>query len=60
MPESSEIQRSDKAMFAFVMITGAPVSVVASLRMKHINLVDGLVFQDGHEVKTNGSKTITT
>ncbi len=58
--EHSEIQRRDKAMFAFVMITGARAGAVASLRLKHINLVDGLVFQDGRDVNTKAGKTITT
>jgi len=56
----SEIQRRDKAMFAFVMITGARAGAVASLRLKHINLVDGLVFQDGRDVNTKAGKTITS
>lgn len=60
MPEGSEIQRRDKAVFAFLMITGARVGAISSLRLKHINLVDGFVFQDGREVRTKGGKTITT
>lgn len=60
MTEHTELQRRNKAMFAFVMITGARAGAVSSLRLKHINLVDGLVFQDGREVRTKGRKTITT
>lgn len=60
MVDRTELERRDKAMFAFVMITGARVAAVASLRLKHINLVDGLVYQDGREVHTKGGKTITT
>ena len=60
LEEQSEIQRRDKAIFAFVMITGARAGAVASLRLKHINLVDGLVFQDGREVRTKAGKMIAT
>jgi len=60
MSAHNELARRDKAMFAFLMITGARGGAVASLRLKHINLVDGLVYQDGREVKTKGGKTITT
>ena len=60
MASRTELERRDKAIFAFLMITGARVGAVSSLRLKHINLVDGLVFQDGREVRTKGRKTITT
>jgi integrase len=60
MAGATELERRNKAMFAFVMITGARAGATASLRMKHINIVDGFVYQDGREVKTKGRKTITT
>lgn len=60
MSDRSELDRRDKAMFAFVMITGARVGAVSSLRLKHINLVDGFVFQDGREVRTKAGKSIKT
>ncbi|NSX57057.1 tyrosine-type recombinase/integrase, partial [Parasulfitobacter algicola] len=60
MPERTELERRDKAIFAFLMITGARVGAVSSLRLKHINLVGGFVYQDGREVRTKGRKTITT
>ncbi|UWR09970.1 site-specific integrase [Sulfitobacter mediterraneus] len=60
MPEVSEIDQRNKALFAFFMLTGARDGAVASLRLKHINLIDGCVYQDAREVKTKNSKTITT
>jgi integrase len=60
MADCTELERRDKAMFAFLMITGARVGAVSSLRLKHINLVDGFVYQDGREVRTKAGKTITT
>lgn len=60
MPEATEIDRRNKALFAFLMLTGARDGAVASLRIKHINMIDGCVYQDAREVKTKNSKTITT
>ena len=60
MPNQTDIQRRDKAMFAFAMITCARAGAISSLRLKHINLVDGYVFQDGREVRTKAGKTIKT
>ncbi len=60
MPNGTGIERRDKALFAFFMLTMARDGAVASLKLKHINLADGHVFQDGRNVKTRFSKTIDT
>lgn len=60
MPEVSNVERRNKAMFAFLMLTGARDGAVASLRLKHINMTDSCVYQDAREVKTKNSKTFTT
>lgn len=60
MPVISEIERRNKALFAFLMLTGARDGAVASLRLKHINMIDGCVYQDARDVKTKNSKTFTT
>ena len=60
MPETAEVERRDKALFAFFMLTGARDGAVASLRIKHINMFDGCVYQDAREVRTKNSKTFTT
>jgi integrase/recombinase XerD len=60
MPEDTEIERCNKALFAFFMLTGARDGAVASLRLKHINMIGGCVYQDARDVKTKNSKTITT
>ena len=60
MPEASEIERRNKALFAFLMLTGARDGAVASIRLKHINMIDDCVYQDAREVKTKNSKTFTT
>ncbi len=60
MPDGTETERRNKALFAFFMLTGARDGAVTSLRVKHINMIDSCVYQDAREVKTKNSKTITT
>ena len=60
MPADTELQRRDRAVFAFTMLTGARDSATASFKLKHIDMTKGAVFQDAREVKTKFSKTFTT
>jgi integrase len=57
MPNGTEFEKRDKALFAFLMLTAARDGAVASLKLKHVNIETGQVFQDGREVKTKASKT---
>ena len=58
MPFGTEFEKRDKALFAFFMLTGARDGAVVSLKIKHVNVELGHVFQDAREVNTKGSKTI--
>lgn len=60
MPESTEIEKRNKALFAFLMITGARDGAIASMRLSAIDLVEKCVYQDARDVKTKGAKTFTT
>ncbi|WP_246156521.1 tyrosine-type recombinase/integrase [Aquicoccus porphyridii] len=60
MPSATPLQRRDKALFAFLMLTGARDGAVASMRLKHINLVQGCVNQDARDVNTKFAKTFIT
>lgn len=60
MPAGTELQRRDRAVFAFTMLTGARDSATASFKLKNIDVAKGAVFQDAREVKTKFSKTFTT
>lgn len=60
MPEDDEVQRRDKAMFALLMLTGARAGAAASLRLGHVDIVEGMILQDGREVRTKASKTFET
>ncbi len=60
MPDRTDFEKRDKALFAFFMLTGARDGAVASLKLKHINLFDGLVYMDARDVNTKNSKTFQT
>ena len=60
MPEGSDIERRNRALVAFTLLTGARDSAMASMKLKHVDLVAGSVYQDAREVKTKFSKTFTT
>ena len=60
MPDATEIERRNRALVAFTLSTGARDSAIASLKVKHLDLIEGCVFQDAREVKTKFSKTFTT
>ncbi len=60
MPAESAIERRNRALVAFTLLTGARDSAIASMKLKHVDLAAGSVFQDAREVKTKFSKTFTT
>lgn len=60
MPNVTDLDKRNRALMAFILLTGARDSAVASFKIKHVDLVNGSVFQDAREVKTKFSKTFTT
>jgi len=60
MPSQTPIQKRNRALIAFILLTGARDGAVASIKLKHIDLVEGSVFQDAREVKTKFSKSFPT
>lgn len=60
MSENSDIKRRNRALVAFTLLTGARDSAIASMRLKHVDLISGCVNQDAREVKTKFSKTFVT
>ncbi len=57
MPNATEFEMRNKALFALFMLVGARNGATASLKLKHVNIDTGQVFQDGREVDTKNSKT---
>ena len=60
MPAGSDRERRNRALVAFTLLTGARDSDIASVRLKHVDLINSSVFQDAREVNTKFSKTFTT
>jgi integrase/recombinase XerD len=60
MPDRDAIQRRDRALVAFILLTGARDGAVASLKLKHLDVIEGCVRQDAREVATKFGKTFTT
>lgn len=60
MPHQTDIERRNRALIAFTLLTGARDSAISSMKLKHIDIVGRNVFQDAREVKTKFSKTFTT
>ena len=60
MPKTSDIERRNRALIAFTLLTGARDSAIASMKLKHLDLVEGCCSQDAREVKTKFSKTFAT
>jgi integrase/recombinase XerD len=60
MHSGTAIQRRDRALVAFTLLTGARDRAIASMKLKHVDVAAGTIFQDAREVKTKFSKTFTT
>jgi integrase len=60
MPTNTDIERRDRALIAFTWLTGVRDGALASLKVKHVNMSEGLVNQDPREVNTKNSKAQLT
>ena len=60
MPADTNIERRNRALVAFTLLTGARDRAIASLKLKHVDMIAGCVNQDAREVKTKFSKTFNT
>lgn len=60
MPAGSDVELRNRGLVAFILLTGARDSAVASMKLKHVDLVDEKVYQDAREVDTKNSKTFNT
>jgi integrase len=57
MPANTIVQRRDRALIAFTMLTGTRVAALTSLCLSHVNIAGGYVDQD---VRTKFAKTFRT
>ena len=60
MPATTPLERRDRALIAFTLLTGARASALASIRLGIVDIGGGYVDQDARTVRTKGSKTFRT
>ncbi len=60
MPAGTDIERRNRALVAFTLLTGARDTAIVSLKLKHVDLKADRVYQDAREVTTKFSKTFHT
>jgi len=60
MPTDSLADLRDRALFAMLMLTGARIDALTTLRIKHVNLDECFIEQCGAEMRTKNSKTFRT
>jgi integrase len=60
MPAATDIERRDRALIAFAILTGARDRAIVSFKLKHIDVEHELLEQDAREVRTKRAKTFTT
>jgi integrase len=60
MPVTTEIERRDRAVVAFTVLTGARDGAIVSVKLRHIDIAEGKIDQDAREVQTKFSKSFVT
>lgn len=60
MPIGTVLERPDRAVVAFALVSGARDNAIASFSLKHIDVAARTVFQDAREVRTKNAKTFTS
>lgn len=60
MPHDSFVQRRDRAILAFLTLSGVRISALLSLQIQHIDLENRSIFQDARMVQTKNNKTMRT
>jgi integrase len=60
MAVDTEIERRNRALIAFTLLTGARDRAIASMKLKHVDFIEGCVNKDAREVQTKFGKTFST
>jgi site-specific recombinase XerC len=60
IPSATAIERRDRALVAFTLLSGARDNAIASLSLKHVDIERRQLTQDAREVRTKNAKTMTT
>jgi integrase len=57
MPAKTDIERRDRTLLAFTILTGARDSATVSFKLKHVDIGNRLLEQDARDVQTKRAKT---
>jgi integrase len=60
MPVQTEIERRDRALIAFTILTGARDGATASFKLRHIDIEQGQIDHDARDVNSKFSKSFVT
>jgi integrase len=60
MPSDTDIEKRDRALFAFAILSGARDDAMASMSLRHVDLGRRTVFHDARDVRTKNRKTFTS
>jgi len=60
MPAETGLERRNRAVIAYAVVTGARVAALASFRLGDVNMEEDFVDQDARHVRTKFSKTFRT
>jgi integrase len=60
MPSETLVHCRDRAIVAFLLLSGARDGSIPTFKIKHVDLTSRTVFHDARDVKTKGAKTFTS
>lgn len=60
MPASTAIEKRDRALIAFTLLSGGRDNAIASLKIGHVDIDARTVYQDARIVRTKNRKTFTS
>jgi integrase len=60
MPNETEVNRRDRALVAFTILSGARDRAIISFCLKHVDVDRALIEHDARDVRTKRAKTFTT
>lgn len=60
MPAETLVHCRDRAIVAFLLLSGARDGGIPTFKMKHVDLANGTISRDARDVRTKGSKTFSS
>ncbi len=60
VPHGTDIEKRNRALIAFALLTGARDDAIASMSLRHVDLAARMVMQDARTVRTKRRKTFAT